>query len=83
MRPPGCCSPRTHPRKLDWLFVSPAGGYGSFAPGERTGAYRVGNDVALFDTDGKSEISGADFALAILDEIETPRHHREHVGIAY
>jgi putative NADH-flavin reductase len=71
------------PEELDWLFLSPAGGYGSFAPGERTGAYRVGNDVALFDAEGKSEVSGADFALAIVDEIETPRHHREHVGIAY
>ena len=71
------------PAELDWLFVSPAGGYGAFAPGERTGAYRVGNDVALFDADGKSEVSGADFALAIVDEIETPRHHREHVGVAY
>lgn len=71
------------PEELDWLFISPAGGYGSFAPGERTGTYRVGNEVALFDADGNSNISGADFALAIVDEIENPRHHREHISIAY
>ena len=71
------------PEGLDWLFISPAGGYGAFAPGERTGSYRVGGEVALFDVDGGSNISGADFALAIVDEIETPRHHREHIGIAY
>lgn len=71
------------PHGLDWLFISPAGGYGAFAPGERTGSYRVGGEIALFDTDGGSNISGADFALAIVDEIETPRHHREHINIAY
>jgi len=71
------------PEGLDWLFISPAGGYGAFAPGARTGSYRVGGEIALFDADGGSNISGADFALAILDEIESPRHHREHIGIAY
>ena len=71
------------PQELDWVFVSPAGGYGSFAPGEPTGAYRVGGEIALFDAEGGSNISGADFALAIVDEIERPAHHREHIGIAY
>jgi putative NADH-flavin reductase len=71
------------PDDLDWLFLSPAGAYGAFAPGEATGAYRVGGEVALFDAEGGSNISGADFALAVVDEIETPAHHREHVSIAY
>ena len=71
------------PPELDWLFVSPAGGYGAWAAGERTGTYRIGGEVALFDAEGGSNISGADFALAVLDEIEKPRHHREHIGIAY
>jgi uncharacterized protein len=71
------------PHELDWVFLSPAGAYGAWAAGERTGSYRVGGDVALFDEAGESTISGADFALAIVDEIETPKHHREHIGIAY
>jgi uncharacterized protein len=71
------------PEALDWVFVSPAGGYGSFAPGERTGAYRVGGDVALLDPEGNSNISGVDFALAIVDEIDDARHHREHMSVAY
>jgi putative NADH-flavin reductase len=71
------------PGELDWVFLSPAGGYGSFAPGERTGAYRVGGEIALFDAEGGSNISGADFAIAIVDEIDKPAHHREHIGIAY
>lgn len=71
------------PDGLDWVFFSPAGSYGAWAPGERTGNYRLGGEVALFDGDGGSNISGADFAIAIVDEIEKNAHHREHVGIAY
>ncbi len=71
------------PAELDWVFVSPAGAYGAWAAGERTGTYRLGGEVALFDAEGGSNISGADFALAVVDEIESPAHHREHVGIAY
>ncbi|MFB7032347.1 MULTISPECIES: hypothetical protein [unclassified Streptomyces] len=26
-------------------------------------------------------ISHADFAIALLDEIDAPRHHRTHVGV--
>lgn len=70
------------PEGLDWLFVSPPAEYGVWAPGERTGRYRVGDDVALFDEDGSSRISGADLAVAIIDEIENPTRHRAHIGIA-
>lgn len=71
------------PTDLDWLFISPAGTYGSYAPGEHKGQYRVGDEIALFDADGTSSISGTDFAAAIVDEIEASRHHRTHIGIAY
>jgi uncharacterized protein len=71
------------PSGLDWLFISPAGSYGAFASGERTGQYRVGDEVALFDADGTSSISGADFATAVVDEIEGSVHHRAHIGVAY
>lgn len=71
------------PSDLDWVFISPAGSYGAWAAGERTGKYRVGDEVALFDDAGESSVSGADLALAVLDEIDTPAHHRSHIGIAY
>lgn len=71
------------PESLDWVFVSPAGSYGAWAPGDRTGTYRVGGEVALFDDEGGSSISGGDFALAVVDEIESPSHRREHIGVAY
>lgn len=71
------------PEELDWVFISPAGSYGAWAPGERTGTYRSGGEVALFDANGDSTISGADFAAAILDEVESGAHHRAHIGVAY
>lgn len=71
------------PEDLDWLFVSPAAGYGAHAPGEPRGVYRLGGDVALFDDDGNSAISGADFALAVVDEIERSAHHRTQISVAY
>ena len=71
------------PAELDWVFVSPAGAYGAWAAGEKTGTYRVGGEIALFDAEGHSEISGADFADAIVNEIDRADHHREHICVAY
>jgi putative NADH-flavin reductase len=71
------------PAGLDWVFVSPAGAYGAWAPGEKTGTYRVGGEIALFDAEGKSEISGPDLADAIVNEIDRAEHHREHICVAY
>lgn len=71
------------PQTLDWLFVSPGAQFGVFAPGQRRGVYRTSGDVALFDAEGKSEIGGEDFALAIIDEIESPGRHRSQIHFAY
>ncbi|RFA11742.1 hypothetical protein B7R22_18035 [Subtercola boreus] len=67
---------------LDWFYISPAAGYGSYAPGEKLGRYRTNGNVAIYEADGSSTISGADFATAIVDEIETPSHSRQHFGVA-
>lgn len=67
----------------DWLFLSPAMMYGAQFPGEATGRYRTGDDVALSTADGSpTTLSGADFATAVLDEIESGAHHRAHLGFA-
>ena len=68
---------------LDWLFVSPGMEFSAWMPGEDLGRYRVGGEVALFDETGKSAISGPDYARAVLDEIETPKYRRAHIGVAY
>lgn len=70
------------PETLNWVFVSPAAKFGSFAPGERLGRYRVGDDVAV-QPEGGGEISGADYALGFVDLIEKGEHRRAHVNLAY
>lgn len=74
---------RSAPEELDWFFVSPAAGFGAWAPGEATGQYRLGGDVLLTGEDGKSFISAADLAVAVLDEIEEPKHSRRRFHVAY
>lgn len=69
--------------ELDWFFVSPAGSFGPWVPGEATGSYRIGGDVLLVDDNGQSNISGADFALAVVKEIEDPAHRRTRFTVAY
>jgi uncharacterized protein len=70
------------PETLDWVFVSPAGGFGAHTPGERRGEYRIGDDVAVQGAD-RGEISGADYALGFVDLIEKGDRHRVHVNLAY
>lgn len=67
----------------DWFYVHPAGGFGAWNPGERTGAYRDGGDVLVVDEKGDSFISGADLGVAVLDEIEQPKHRRERFAVGY
>lgn len=74
---------QAHDYGHDWFYVHPAGGFGSFNPGERTGSYRDGGDVIVVDDDGESYISGEDLAVAIVDEIEQPKHHRERFTVGY
>ena len=70
------------PASLDWVFVSPAQLFGSFAPGERLGTYRLGDEVAVVP-DGGGAISAPDYALGLVDLVEQDAHHRAHVNLAH
>src|SRR3954449_516883 len=65
---------------VEWSFISPGA---LLAPGERTGRYRLGGDQLLVDEGGRSHISMEDFAIAILDEVETPKHPRQRFTAAH
>lgn len=57
---------------IQWTFISPSA---FFDPeGNRTGGYKLGKDNLLVNSKGESYVSYADFALAVLDEIENPQH---------
>ena len=69
--------------EVDWFYVSPAAAFGGYNPGERKGTYRTTDDLLLTDAEGNSDISGEDFAIAFVDEIASPTHHRARFGVAY
>ncbi|WP_428700126.1 NAD(P)-dependent oxidoreductase [Stappia sp.] len=64
---------------LDWTFLSPSA---MFVPGERTGRFRLGKDALLANETGSS-ISFEDYAIAMVDEIETPKHSRQRFTVGY
>jgi uncharacterized protein len=65
---------------LDWTFLSPPA---IFAPGERTGKYRVDKDQLLSDASGQSRLSMEDYAVAMVDKLEHPQHVRQRFTVAY
>lgn len=65
---------RAAPQELDWTFFSPAP---VIAPGERTGQYALGLDSPAGET-----ISAEDYAVALVDELEEPRHRRQRFTAA-
>jgi putative NADH-flavin reductase len=66
--------------ELNWTFLSPSA---EFVLGERTGNFRLGDDGLLSDANGRSWISYEDFAVALADEIETPKHERKRFTVGY
>jgi uncharacterized protein len=66
-------------KELDWTFLSPSA---LFVPGERTGKFRLGKDALLSNEKGSS-ISFADYAIAMVDEIEQPAYSRQRFTVGY
>ncbi|NUS18228.1 MAG: NAD(P)-dependent oxidoreductase [Mesorhizobium sp.] len=64
---------------LDWTFLSPSA---LFVAGERTGKFRLGKDTLLTNDKGSS-ISFEDYAIAMANEIENPRHIRQRFTVGY
>lgn len=67
-------------RDLDWTFLSPSA---EFVEGDRTVKFRLGQDELLIDAQGRSWITFADFAIAMIDELENPKHSRQQFTVGY
>jgi putative NADH-flavin reductase len=65
---------------LDWSYLSPAA---FIQPGVRTGRFRLGSKQLLTDEKGESRISAEDYAIALVDELEDPKHLRQQFTLAY
>lgn len=66
---------------LAWTFLSPSAEFVDGGP--RTGRFRLGQDRLLQDEAGRSWISYADYAIALVDELETPAHLRRRFTVGY
>ena len=69
-------------RKFDdvnWTYISPAGDFQ--ADGERTGKYVLGGEELVLNSKGESVISYADYAIAMVDEIESGKHIKERISV--
>ena len=72
----------TKEHDLDRVFFSPAGAFDE--KGERTGKFRLGKDDLIIDpVTNSSHISVQDYAVAMVDELEKPAHHKERFTIGY
>ena len=70
-------------RKVDdvnWTYVTPPK---HFTNGPRTGEFRIGGDRALEDEHGRTRLSRADFAVALIDEAEQAKHPQQRISVAY
>ena len=65
---------------VKWSYATPAK---NFTNGKRTGKFRIGGDVALEDRNGRSRISRADFAVALIDEAKQAAHVQARFSVAY
>lgn len=65
---------------INWTYLSPPA---MIQPGTKTGKYRLGDDQLLLDANGESKISAEDYAVAVVDEIEKPKHERRRFTVAY
>jgi len=63
-----------------WTYATPPK---NFTNGPRTGVFRIGGKHALRDDKGKTRVSRADFAVALIDEAERARHVRQQFSVAY
>lgn len=74
----------TNEHDLDWVFFSPAGAFEEADKGQRTGKFRLGKDDLIIDPKtNSSHISVQDYAVAMVDELEKPAHHKERFTIGY
>ena len=64
---------------VNWTYISPAGDFQ--ADGERTGKYLLAGEELTLNSKGESIISYADYAIAMVDEIENGSHIKQRISV--
>ncbi|MES2169223.1 MAG: NAD-dependent epimerase [Actinomycetota bacterium] len=71
------------PPAVDWFSFVPAGQFGSYKPGTKTGHYRTSTSSQVKDAAGRSFIGVEDYAIAFADEVDHPVTHRGWITVGY
>ena len=66
--------------ELEWSFLAPSA---EMRTGERTNTFRLGGDQLLTDAQGRSRISVQDYAVAMVNELEHPKHIHQRFTVGY
>ena len=66
-------------KDVKWTYISPAGDFQ--ADGERSGKYILGGEELTLNSRGESIISYADYAIAMVDEIEKGDHIQQRISV--
>lgn len=66
-------------KDVTWTYLSPSANF--VADGPRTGTYKTGGDELLVNSAGNSEISYADYAIAMIDEAERAKHVKKRFTV--
>ncbi|KRK63978.1 NADH-flavin reductase [Companilactobacillus tucceti DSM 20183] len=66
---------------IDWTYISPADDFDFESA--KTGSYVLAGEEMTFDENGKSKISYADYAIAMVDEIVNAKHKRERISVRW
>ena len=66
-------------KDVKWTYISPAGDFQ--ADGERSGKYILGGEELTLNGKGESIISYADYAIAMVDEIEKGDHIQQRISV--
>jgi len=66
--------------ELSWTFLSPSA---LLQPGTRTGKFKLGKDQLISNENGESKISTQDYAVAMIDELENPKHANQRFTVGY
>ncbi len=67
-------------KEFNWVYVSPSA---FIEPGQRTNNFRLGKDQLLLNENGESRISNQDFAVAVINELETPEYKQTRFTVGY
>ena len=68
-------------KDVKWTYVSPAAEFEY--DWERKGEYQLAGEVFSVNAQGKSEISYADYAIAMIDEAEKGKHINQRISVLW